>query len=110
MPVVAEHGIRCQASDHTDGYSSGATFSVDHEVLPGFFSVHVGLARVQGFEDETVSATIGIVSFGSTTPLDSVGDPATWETAAYGTVSTWTIAWQAIHGDMTGWEFFQAWQ
>lgn len=109
MPVVAESGYRFTAYDHTSGYSGGATLTRDHEVAPGFFSVHVGLARILSTQEERASAAVGVVSFGSSTPLEWTGDPADWETAAYGVTSIWTVAWQAIHGEMTGWEFFQVW-
>jgi hypothetical protein len=107
MPVVAEHGFFFNLSHRGSGYSSGPTVTIDHNVIPGFFSVHVGLSRVQATVNGPFGAAVGIMKFGNE---DLGPDSANWQTARYGTVESWTVAAQVTKGDMSAWEFFQVWQ
>lgn len=106
MPVVAERGFHFRLSHRGKGYATGPLLTVDHNVLAGFVSVHVGLAQVQATTGGPLGAAIGIMKFGN----EDLGlDPANWGTSKYGNVSSWTIAMQVTKGDMSAWEFFQAW-
>src|SRR6185503_4796961 len=83
MPVVAESGFFFNLSHRGTGYSTGPTVTIDHNVAPGGFSVHVGLSRVQATTGGPLGAAVGIMKFGDE---DFGLDPASWRTAAYGRV------------------------
>ncbi|SRR5713101_1304166 len=106
MPVVAEQGFFFNLSDYRGGYWSGPTVTIDHHVIPGSFSVHVGLSRVQATVYGPLGAAVGIMKFGNE---DFGPNPGDWRTAAYGNVGTWTTAGQVAKGEMSAWEFFQVW-
>ena len=106
MPVVAEKGFAFNLSHSGGGYSVGPTFTIEHSVIPGFFSVHVGLSRIQATVSGPLGAAVGIMKFGNE---DFGPNSANWRTASYGTVATWTVAGQVIKGEMSAWEFFQVW-
>jgi hypothetical protein len=106
MPVVAEQGFFYKWSHRGTGYATGPTHTVEHNVLPGWLSIHVGLSRIQATTGGPLGAAVGIMQFGD---KDFGPDPANWETAQYGTVGSWTIAAQVTKGDMSAWEFFQVW-
>jgi hypothetical protein len=99
MPVVAEKGFHFVLSHRGTGYATGPILTVDHNVIPGSFSVHVGLARVQATTGGPLGAAIGIMKFGNE---DLGPDSANWGTSKYGNVGSW-------EGDMSAWEFFQVW-
>ena len=107
MGVIAEQGFEFKLSHRGSGYSVGPIETIDHNVVPGFFSVHVGLSRVQATTSGPLGAAVGIMKFGNE---DFGSDPANWRTAAYGRVGSWTVAAQVIKGDLSAWEFFQVWQ
>jgi hypothetical protein len=106
MPVVAERGFFFQVSNREGGYAIGTTLTIDHEIVPAFVSVHVGLSRVQATTLGPVGAAVGVMNFNG---QDFGPDPGTWQTAAYGRATVWTTAAQAIRGDIAAWEFFQVW-
>ena len=106
MAVVGERGFWWKWYHHGGGYSSGPTETIEHNVIPGDFSVHVGISRVQPTTRGPFGAVIGIMQFG---PQDFGANPEDWPPVAYGTVGSWTIASQVTKGDMTVWEFFQIW-
>jgi hypothetical protein len=89
------------------GFMVGPIETIDHNVLPGFFSVHVGLSRVQATRSGPFGAAVGIMKFGNE---DFGSDPANWPAVSYGRVGSWTVAAQVIKGEMSAWEFFQAWE
>jgi hypothetical protein len=106
MPVVSENGFFFKKSHRGTGYATGPAETIDHLVAPGFFSIHVGLSRVQATTDGPLGAAVGIMIFGGE---DFGPDPANWETARYGKVGAWTTAAQVTKGDLTAWEFVQVW-
>ena len=106
MAIVGEHGDYFTLYHYGGGYSTGPTETIDHYVIPGFFSVHVGLSLVQATDSGPMGAAIGIMQFGGT---DFGPDPVHWAPMAYGNVGRWTLAVQVTKGNMTAWEFFQTW-
>jgi hypothetical protein len=106
MPVVSEKGFFFKLSHRGTGYATGPTVTIDHLVIPGSFSVHVGLSRVQATTDGPLGAAVGIMIFGNE---DFGPNPGDWETARYGVVGNWTTAGQVTKGDMSAWEFVQVW-
>src|SRR2546428_13916478 len=106
MPVVAEHGFFFKRSHRGTGYATGPTETIEHHVIPGSFSIHVGLSRVQATTDGPLGAAVGIMKFGNE---DFGPDPANWETAKYGTVGNWMTAAQVTKGDLSAWEVVQVW-
>jgi hypothetical protein len=107
MPVVAERGFFFNFFHHGSGYATGPIETIDHNVIPGDFSIHVGLSRVQATVSGPVGAAIGIMRFGNE---DFGPDPANWKPMGYGRTGFWTVATQITKGDMTAWEFVQVWQ
>ena len=106
MPVVDEFGVRYTRSHRGSGFATGPAVTNDHYVVPGYVSVHVGLARVQATVDGPIHAAIGIKEFGN----NKFGpDADKWETAQYGRTSYWMVAMQVTKGDMTAFEFAQFW-
>lgn len=106
MPVVAEQGFEFRLFHHGSGYSVGPVETIHHDVVPGFFSVHVGLSRVQATTQGPFGAAVGIMLFGNN---DFGSDPANWPNTQYGRVGSWTLAAQVIKGEMSAWGFFQVW-
>ena len=106
MPVVAENGFFFNLSHPGTGYSTGPIETIDHHIIPGDLSIHVGLSRVQASTRGPLGAAVGIMIFGNE---DFGPDPGNWRTAMYGRVGSWTTAGQVNKGDMSAWEFFQVW-
>ena len=101
----SEFGKPLEAFQFGGSYTTpGNTISEDFNVFPGEVIIHVGLARVAASE-----AVIGIARIAR--PRDqeiTFGSHATWETAAYGQVSGFTIAVFVARGLMKGWFSVQA--
>ena len=106
MPVIAEQGISFKWVHHGTGYATGPIQTHEHHVIPGNFSIHVGLSRVQATTGGPLGAAVGIMTFGD---QDFGPDPANWPPTVYGTAESWTLAMQVTKGEMSVWEFFQIW-
>ena len=61
MPVVAEHGFFFKRSHRGTGYATGPTETIEHHVIPGSFSIHVGLSRVQATTDGPLGAAVPVL-------------------------------------------------
>ena len=106
MPPVAEQGFFFHLSHYGSGYTTGPTETIEHNVVPGFMAVHVGLCRVQASNRGPLGAAVGVMVFGN---QDFGPNPEDWRPAAYGVTGHWITAGQVAKGELTGWEFFQVW-
>ena len=106
MKVIGEQGFFFKASHRGTGYATGPMSTIEHNVVPGFFAVHVGLSLVQATTGGPLGAAVGIMKFGNE---DFGLDPVNWAVLKFGTVGSWTTAAQVTKGDLSAWEFVQAW-